>query len=128
MTNDLQATLDELGPGYAAMVRRLRRAPGYAPRRRQAGRAAFLAAASLGGVLLAVGLLTFSPRERASSYGAREYRLTAQEMIETQKADGSWGNDFLTRRNAACLQALSDPRAQMAYKKAMRNLRLRQRL
>ena len=47
------------------------------------------------------------------------------EMIATQNPDGSWKNDFLTRRNAAALRICSDPAAQIAYKKAMRNLRLR---
>ena len=46
-------------------------------------------------------------------------------MIATQNPDGSWKNDFLTRRNAAALRASSDPAAQIAYKKAMRNLRTR---
>ena len=44
-------------------------------------------------------------------------------MIATQNADGSWKNDFLTRRNADALKGCADPAAQIAYKKAMRNLR-----
>ena len=47
------------------------------------------------------------------------------EMIATQNPDGSWKNDFLTRRNAAALKACGDPAARIAYKKAARNLRLR---
>ena len=47
------------------------------------------------------------------------------EMIATQNPDGSWKNDFLTRRNAAALKSCDDPVAQIAYKKAARNLRLR---
>ena len=47
------------------------------------------------------------------------------EMIVTQNPDGSWKNDFLTRRNAAALKVCGDPAAQIAYKKAVRNLRLR---
>ena len=46
-------------------------------------------------------------------------------MIATQNPDGSWQNDFLTRRNAAALKVCGDPAAQIAYKKAMRNLRAR---
>ena len=46
-------------------------------------------------------------------------------MIATQNPDGSWKNDFLTRRNAAALRGSSNPAAQVAYKKAMRNLRSR---
>ena len=55
----------------------------------------------------------------------REYRATVAEMIATQNSDGSWQNDFLTRRNAAALKVCGDPAAQIAYKKAMRNLRAR---
>ncbi len=124
MTKDLRATLDELGPDYEALVRRLKKAPGYAPRR-PAWRA-FLAAASVGGVLLAAGLFAFRPKGASPRYGAKEYHLTAREMIETQRADGGWGNDFLTRRNAETLRTLADPRAQIAYKKALRNLRFRE--
>ena len=46
-------------------------------------------------------------------------------MIATQRSDGSWQNDFLTRRNAAALKDCTTPAAQIAYKKAMRNLRSR---
>ena len=51
--------------------------------------------------------------------------MDVPEMIATQNPDGSWKNDFLTRRNAATLKLCSDPAAQSAYKKAARNLRLR---
>ena len=56
------------------------------------------------------------------------YSRTAEaieEMIATQKPDGSWKNDFLTRQNAAALKACPAPAAQVAYKKALRNLRIR---
>ena len=51
--------------------------------------------------------------------------MDVAEMIATQNPDGSWKNDFLTRRNAAALKSCGDPAAQIAYKKAARNLRLR---
>ena len=51
--------------------------------------------------------------------------MDVSEMIATQNPDGSWKNDFLTRRNAAALKSCGDPAAQIAYKKAARNLRLR---
>ena len=51
--------------------------------------------------------------------------MDVAEMIATQNPDGSWKNDFLTRRNAAALKVCGDPAAQVAYKKAMRNLRSR---
>ena len=45
--------------------------------------------------------------------------------IKVVGVGGSWQNDFLTRRNAAALKVCGDPAAQIAYKKAMRNLRAR---
>ncbi|MGN0833378.1 MAG: hypothetical protein ACI4RD_06990 [Kiritimatiellia bacterium] len=58
---------------------------------------------------------------RRGVYGAREYHLTAEEMIATQNPDGSWQNDFLTQRNAAVLRNV--PSAAVAYKRAVRYLR-----
>ena len=70
-------------------------------------------------------------RSRWISFG-REYRLalvadeaSIGEIIRTQNADGSWNNDFLTKRNAAALKSCTVADARIAYKKAMRNLRLR---
>ena len=64
--------------------------------------------------------------------GAREYQLAVsgseasmREMIATQNADGSWKNDFLTRQNAAALKLCDSAEARVAYKKAVRNLRVR---
>lgn len=61
-----------------------------------------------------------------------EYRLAlvrddaaVQEMIRTQNPDGSWKNDFLTKRNAEALKGCRSPEAQLAYRKAVRNLRAR---
>ena len=61
---------------------------------------------------------------------AREYTLAVvrsdeavQEMIRTQKPDGGWQNDFLTRRNAEALRHAPGEAARIAYKKAVRNLR-----
>lgn len=60
----------------------------------------------------------------------REYMLAGQmseaaisEMIRTQNPDGSWNNEFLTRRNAEALRYLESAEARIAYKKAVRNLR-----
>lgn len=152
MTKDLEQTLDELGPGYRAVVKRLTDA--YPPPvARSSGRrlfgsrhaAAYLAAASL---LVCVGLcIVFGVSRRTGAqpstvptrvYTVRattaenEYRLAlirddaaVQEMIRTQNPDGSWQNDFLTRRNAEALKDCKSPAAQIAYKKAIRNLRAR---
>lgn len=159
MTEDLERTLDELGPGYREVVARLKAAPcpwadaaERAPRPAggaRAGRgfswpAGHLAAASL---LAVVGLCAVfgalrardaRPPARARIYTVRattaenEYRLAlirddaaVQEMIRTQNPDGSWKNDFLTRRNAEALKGCRSPAAQVAYKKAIRNLRVR---
>ena len=129
MNADLEQTLDELGPEYRAVVARLRagrEAGGF-------GRPVFrlrskvlrptLAAASL---LALVGLGIYCLRTPAEpNYGAREYRLPTDELIARQNPDGSWQNDFLTRRNAEALRTCTDAASRIAYKKAMRNLRLR---
>jgi hypothetical protein len=151
MTRDLEETLNELGPGYREVVGRLKSAyrpmaapvAPVAPRGRRAP--AYLAAASL---LLAVGLCAVFGvlrRGAASGPGApsrvytvrastaeNEYRLavvrndaSVQEMIRTQRPDGSWKNDFLTKRNAEVLKDCPGEEAQIAYRKAIRNLRVR---
>ncbi len=106
--------------------------------------AGYLAAASL---LAVVGLCAVfgvsrarnaQPTACARVYTVRattaenEYRLAlirddaaVQEMIRTQNPDGSWKNDFLTKRNAEALKDCRSPEAQVAYKKALRNLRAR---
>ena len=128
MSRDLEETLDEMGLEYRAVVMRLRAAREAARRKRErgTGNRGWLVAASL---LLFVGLGVFfaipQPRNPATprhSHGAPEYRASVGEMIATQNPDGSWKNDFLTRRNAAALKVCGDPAARIAYKKAMRYL------
>lgn len=148
MTEDLERTLAELGPGYREVVGRLTAAyrpmalPAVALRRRRA--AAWLVAASL---LLVAGLCAVfgalcagkaGPCAPSRVYTVRattpenEYLLAlvrddaaVQEMIRTQRPDGSWKNDFLTKRNAEVLKDCPGEAAQIAYKKAVRNLRSR---
>ena len=143
MTKDLEETLAGLGPGYRAVVDRLTAGATVEPRpgrraslppRSGARHAPLLAAAALLAVL-AIGTVFF----RGGGHGvppavraAREYRLAeihdglaVEEMIRTQNADGSWRNDFLTRRNAEALARCPHAGARVAYKKAMRNLRVR---
>ena len=137
MNRDLEETLNELGPDYRAVVARLRagreEASGSRSSRdsRSSSRAAYLVAASL---LVLIGLTVVHLSQSQSQTTnhkpqtpscPREYRATVAEMIATQNPDGSWQNDFLTRRNAAALKVCGDPAAQIAYKKAMRNLRAR---
>lgn len=135
MNRDLEETLNELGPDYRAVVARLRAGREAASGSRSSGdsrsssRAAYLVAASL---LVLIGLTVVhlsqsqtSNLKPQTSSCPREYRATVAEMIATQNPDGSWQNDFLTRRNAAALKVCGDPAARIAYKKAMRNLRAR---
>ena len=144
MTKDLEETLRELGGEYRPVVERLRSA--YAPAARPAPRrasvapwaAALLSAAAVA-VVLGLGAL-FRGGDSAKVYtvratdAAHEYMLAivrddaaVQEMIRTQQPDGGWGSDFLTRQNAAALRLCGSDAAQLAYRRAMRNLRLRGR-
>lgn len=101
---------------------------------------AYLVAASL---LVFVGLGVVFRGERPPAAAGRvftvrasapvnEYALAAvrsddavREIVRTQNPDGSWQNDFLTRQNAAALMGVADDEAKVAFKKAMRNLRVR---
>ena len=137
MTNDLERTLGELPAGCRDVVARLRASAEVSPRVVAVGRwrpVPLATAAALAAALL--GVAAFFASDRASETrqlkGPREYVLSAQpsadaalEIVRLQKPDGSWQNDFLTRRNAEALKTCPDARAQLAYRKAMRNLRVR---
>ena len=157
MSRDLEEQLNWMGPEYRAVVARLRAAAEAGEDvRRETGDARRgwvawgLKAKVLRPALVAASLLVLAglaihclqqagaSREAAGANGAahaaREYLLAAlgdeasmREMIATQNPDGSWANDFLTRRNAASLKRWGErfPAAQVAYKKAVRNLRAR---
>jgi len=131
MNADLEEQLKELGSEYRAVVSRLRMAKtvelgikGQVPRSRST--ADWLIAASLLIVLcLVINFQTFkhSNTRTPPAYGAHEYYLSVNEMIATQRPDGGWQNDFLTRRNAEALSRCEGREARVAYKKALRNLR-----
>ena len=150
MTKDLEETLREMGAEYRPVVERLRsayvpyrRSPAAWPRLRRSvapwGVALLSAAVLL--VFLGLGALFrggYRGVDSARVYtvrasdAAHEYMLAVvrddvavQEMIRTQRPDGGWGNEFLTRQNAAALRVCGGEAAQRAYRKAMRNLRLR---
>ena len=130
MNADLEKTLEELGPDYGDVVSRLRSAREIDVVVRPVRTCAVWRIAAA--VLITVGLAAvFLPRDFRSNasesfgYGGREYRLSPAEMAATQRADGSWANEFLTRRNAEALRLCKDPASRIAYKKAMRNLRVR---
>ena len=149
MNGDLEKTLDELGPEYRAVVARLKSArevePGTkhqwrshestSPALPSAGtlfrRAGYLVAASL---LVALGLSIFlqdaAQSPRTPYAGAKVYTVAyapTEEALEvivaSQRADGSWTNDFITRQNAAALRASDDARMKIAYRRAVRYLR-----
>ena len=127
MSRDLEEQHDEMGPEYRAVVARLRaaREAECAGKREEGrGKSGWLIAASL---IVVVGLGVFFLRPKASRPSSlvphpSEYTMGISEMIATQNPDGSWKNDFLTRRNAAALRVCGDPAARIAYKKALRYL------
>ena len=146
MNADLEKTVGELGPGYRDVVARLRAAREVEPARfgikdRAPGRAAtwcgarspfsYLAAASLVAAL-ALAVLYVMPRGGGAAaevpltvytvaYAPTEEALEA--IVASQRADGSWSNDFLTRQNAAALRASGEDRMRVAYRRAVRYLR-----
>ena len=143
MNADLEKTLDELGTDYRSVVDRLRAGRTVEPsavrsrtlrpfepiRPSWTGRAVALVAASL---FVAIVLSIFCGRPDGPSagdsvytvaYAPTEEALTA--IVASQRADGSWANDYLTRQNAAALKAALEPAARVAYRKAVRYLRTR---
>ena len=154
MNRDLEEQLSEMGPDYRVVVARLKAGGDAQDFRRKTSDAcrwgfmskvsrlkSYLTAASL---LAVVGLSVLfmrtsgerreTPAWDGSASAGREYLLALagseaamREMIATQNPDGSWQNDFLTRRNAAALKLWGERSvaAQVAYKRAMRNLRMR---
>ena len=144
MNADLEKTVGELGPGYRDVVARLRAArevePEKAPVLGRAGAApwcaarspfSYLAAASLVAAL-ALAVRYVMPRGGSTAsevpltvytvaYAPTEEALEA--IVASQRADGSWSNDFLTRQNAAALRASGEDRMRVAYRRAVRYLR-----
>ena len=140
MNGDLESTLKELGPEYRDVVARLKTAREVEPSGTRAfslprtewwRRAGYLAAASLA---VALGLSIFmqdaanAPREPYA--GVKVYTVAyapTEEALEvivaSQRADGSWSNDFITRQNAAALRASDDARMKIVYRRAVRYLR-----
>ena len=143
MNADLENTVEELGPAYRDVVARLRAAREVEPKK--AARCScgqsddanshtvppWLVAASLAAVL-ALAVLCIAPRggESAADVPLTIYTVAyapTEEALElivaSQRADGSWSNDFLTRQNAAALRASEDERMRVAYRRAVRYLR-----
>ena len=145
MSADLEETLAELGPDYRKVVDRLR-APfagdegrvDAAHEARGARRIGFLGpVATLLAASLAVAFAwpflsapaaAVAPGEPVCATGVARYTLalapsaaSVDEIVRTQSADGSWGNDFLPRQNAAALRNVAS--AHVAYCRALRYLR-----
>ena len=142
MNADLEATLAELGGEYREMVVKMKAAYEPLPARAAAERpsvrrgriigwsAAYLAAASLL-VLVGLGVLFGGGAGAPAAVDTNAFMLAhlksaaaVDEMIRTQRPDGGWGNDFLTRQNAEALARRNTPEARLAVRKAHRNLRL----
>ena len=141
MNADLEKTVDELGPAYRDVVARLRASreveptragqKALAPGRASRSPVSYLAAASLAAAL-ALAVLYVAPRggDAAAEVPLTVYTVAyapTEEALElilaSQRADGSWSNDFLTRQNAAALRASGDERMRVAYRRAVRYLR-----
>ena len=141
MNADLENTVEGLGPAYRDVVGAAREVePEKAPVLGRAGAApwcaarspfSYLAAASLVAAL-ALAVLYVMPRGGGAAaevpltvytvaYAPTEEALEA--IVASQRADGSWSNDFLTRQNAAALRASEDERMRVAYRRAVRYLR-----
>ena len=135
MNRDLEAQLSEMGDAYRVVVDRLKagREAERTVEAREARKSArgWLVAASLA-LIVALGSTclwqaprpTSAARPRPGS-APHEFSMSVEEMIATQNADGGWKSDFLTRQNAAALKLCDSREARIAYKKAMRNLRVR---
>lgn len=143
MNSDLEMTLAELGPEYRAVAARV--VDAYAPcaafrpaaepaaRPRAIGWGFWLlAAASLAAALALSVVLRRTPSAGGASAPAA-YVLaygggaeSCEELVRTQRADGSWANDYLTRQNAAALRgSAAGTSGEIAYRKALRYLRSR---
>jgi len=148
MSRDLETTLDELGPECRAVVSRLKaareaewrtaggggRAAGEWRRagcRRLLCRTGYLVAASL---FAAIAFSIFfqdaakapsRPFSTANVYTVA-YASTPEALeaiLASQRSDGSWSNDFITRQNAAALRSSGEERMRTAYRRAVRYLR-----
>lgn len=75
-------------------------------------------AAVLAPARVAKGKLASSPYAMAYCGGK-----SVEELIRTQRPDGGWESDYLTRQNAAALKSVQG--AQLAYRKALRHLRMK---
>lgn len=131
MTEDFKETLNELGPEYIKVVKKLKKISEIEPKRSKIG---VLLAASIALVITMTFFFVSSEGSEkeipkvavsASKPYFLAFNLTDERSIEeikrTQKPDGSWHNDLLTRQNATALKKVDE--SSLAYRKAMRYLR-----
>lgn len=142
MTEDFKETLDELGPEYIQVVDKLKNLGEIEPRNGRffVKRSVFfkrigvLLAASL---TLVIAMTFYFVKSNWDKKGIAEIDISAskpyflafnltdaksiEEIKRTQKPDGSWHNDLLTRQNATALMKVD--KSSLAYRKAMRYLR-----
>ncbi len=150
MNKDLEETLNELGPDCRKVVDRLLAAREVVPRpavhvprfsnheprfasheprtTNHVLRAGYLVAASLFAAI-ALSMLFQRPADGAcdvrSAYTVAYARDAASlaAIVASQRSDGSWANDWITRQNAAALRDAQSDEMRVAYRKAVRYLR-----
>lgn len=143
MSEDLENTLRELGAEYVGVVAKLKsinelNSSGCVRRvilRRRFYCLSYVTSIAAM-VVLALGLwMLLGVNERDNGiisdrkYNINPYSLAFQDSIDkaiieikrTQKPDGSWKSDILTRQNATVLMKVD--KSSLAYRKAMRYLR-----
>jgi hypothetical protein len=141
MNRDLESQLREMGPEYREVVAKLLAGrpagvaePSVAAWRRASGWliAAGVAFAVVFGVVVRGTTDSEGARAARAVDASNEYMMAhirsdeaVRELVRSQRSDGGWGSDFLTRQNAQALGRSQDPSARLAYRKAMRNLRLK---
>lgn len=141
MNADLENTLRELGPRYVGVVARLKASCEAEPsgralrvlRRRKfrpiaAGAIAAMLVAALGVCRMICGGFAVEEQPGSRFRSLNPYTLAFEtsredalaEIRRTQKPDGSWGSDHLTRQNAAALKRFDV--SSVACRKALRYL------
>ncbi len=138
MNKDLQALLEEMGPDYQAVVARLKAAQEVEPsgrlratvwfRRLHVGqRVGLLVAASFFAAMTLAVLCQPLRTQRATmpvyTVAYTPSAAAVAQLVQSQKADGSWENDYLTRQNAAALRDAATAESRVAYRRAVRYLR-----
>ena len=132
MTKDLEETLEELGPEYRAVVGRVlasRRPlvsrPRYLRFPRTALAAACAAAVLSFGVWMHLAGAASNADRPCTIYTVAYSKDRLPALVDSQNPDGSWENDFVTRQNAAALAEASGEAENLAYRKAVRYMRLK---